>query len=155
MRRDPLTVEVRQRLRAKPARVFAAFAEPDLVSRWLTPSPEISLTVLHLDFRVGGAYRFAYHVPDGSTVTVGGVYRRIEPPSKLVFSWVIEPPDEHAGIPSEVTVTIAPHGDGAELQIRHAKLARAPAVERHAQGWRGALDRLAAQLDPGPSRHAG
>jgi uncharacterized protein YndB with AHSA1/START domain len=54
--------------------------------------------LLQFDFREGGAYRFAYHVPGGQIMTVRGVYRSIEPPSKIVFSWVIEPPDEHAGL---------------------------------------------------------
>jgi uncharacterized protein YndB with AHSA1/START domain len=136
--------EVRRRLKAPPERVFAAFAEAGLVSRWLSPSPEIALTVLAFDFRAGGAYRFAYHVPGGDIVYVGGIFRVIEPPAKLVFSWVIAPPDEHAGIESEVTVTIAPDGAGAELLIRHEKLERTDAFERHAMGWRGALDQLAA-----------
>jgi uncharacterized protein YndB with AHSA1/START domain len=139
--------EVRRRLKAAPERVFAAFAEARLVGRWLTPSPEIALTVLSFDFREGGAYRFAYRVPGGETVIVGGVYRSIEPPKRIVFSWVIEPPDEHAGIESDVTVTIAPDGDGAELLIRHEKLMRIDAIERHAAGWLGALDLLAALLE--------
>ncbi len=138
------SAEVRRRFKAAPQQVFAAFAEARLVGRWLSPSPEITLTLLQFDFRVGGAYRFAYSVPGGETVIVGGVYRSIQPPSKIVFSWVIEPPDEHAGIESEVTVTITPDGGGAELLIRHDKLARIDAVERHAAGWRGALDQLAA-----------
>src|SRR5258708_18856645 len=140
-------VEIRRRFTVPPEKVFAAFAEAHLVSRWLSPSPEITLTVLQFDFRAGGTYRFAYHLPGGATVIVGGAYRSIEPPSKIVFSWVIEPPDEHAGIESEVTVTITPDGGGAELLIRHENLTRADAVVRHAEGWRGALERLAALFE--------
>jgi uncharacterized protein YndB with AHSA1/START domain len=139
--------EVRRRFAAAPEKIFAAFAEAHLISRWLSPSPEITLTLLQFDFRVGGTYRFAYHLPGGETVIVGGAYRSIEPPSKIVFSWIIEPPDEHAGIESEVTVTITPDDGGTELVICHEKLMRVDATDRHAEGWRGALDRLAVLLE--------
>jgi uncharacterized protein YndB with AHSA1/START domain len=153
MTADRTGVEVRRRFAVAPAQVFAAFAEARLISQWLSPSPDVSLTVLRFDFREGGAYRFAYGLADGTTVIVGGSYRTIEPPLRIVFSWIIEPPDEHAGIESEVTVTIAPDGGGAQLVIRHEKLTRVNAVARHAEGWHGALDRLTAMLEPKPLRH--
>src|SRR5579863_2573826 len=106
--REAAAVEVRRLLSAKPERVFSAFTDAEIISRWLTPSPEISLTVLAFEFRVGGAYRFEYHVPDGKVMVVNGIYRLIEPPSRIVFSWNIEPPGEHAGLRSEVTVGITP-----------------------------------------------
>lgn len=106
------------------------------------PAPEIRLTVLEFDFREGGSYRFAYHVPGATTVIVGGSYKVITPPSKIVFSWVIEPPDEHAGIESEVSIAITGRGSGSELVIRHDKFGRVDAIERHAAGWRGAVDHL-------------
>jgi uncharacterized protein YndB with AHSA1/START domain len=139
--------ELRRHLDAAPDLVFAAFADPDLVRRWLTPNPEVSLEVLSFDFRVGGAYRFAYHVPGGAIMRVNGVFHAIERPLRIVFSWNIEPPDEHAGVQSEVHVAIAPDGDGSLLHIRHVKLARAGAPERHAEGWRGAAEQLAALLN--------
>ena len=43
-----------------------------------------------LDFREGGAYRFVYTLPDRSVVGIGGVYRTIRPPERLVFSWIID-----------------------------------------------------------------
>lgn len=139
---DKSCAEIRRHLAYAPEKVFAAFANAELITRWLTPSPEIRLTVLKFDFREGGAYRFAYHVPRATTVIVGGSYSEVKPPSKIVFSWVIEPPDEHAGIQSQVSVTITPDSRGSELLIRHEKLGRTDAIERHAAGWRGAIDQL-------------
>ena len=63
--------------------VFGALADPHLVSRWLKPSPDVRLDVLAFDFRAGGAYRFAYHVPGEQIMHVNGVFRAIDPPSCL------------------------------------------------------------------------
>jgi uncharacterized protein YndB with AHSA1/START domain len=146
MRRDETVVEVRRQLPAAPAKVFAAFADAALVSRWLTPSPEVSLTVLQFDFWVGGKYRFAYHVPGGATMFVNGVYRAIDPPWTIVFTWNIEPPDEHAGLQSQVTVALTADGSGTQLVIRHEQLTQPGAAARHSEGWRGAVDHLTAIL---------
>lgn len=146
MNQTATKVEVRRRLQAPASRVFTMFGSAELVAQWLTPAPEVKLTVLAFEFRVGGAYRFAYDIPDGRRMIVGGIYRVIEAPARIVFSWLIEPPDEHAGIESEVSVTITESGGVTELVIQHAKWNRADADARHAEGWRGALEQLAALL---------
>jgi uncharacterized protein YndB with AHSA1/START domain len=153
MKPTDTAVEVRRHLSAPAQVVFTAFAEATLVAQWLRPSPDVKLTVLRFEFREGGAYRFAYDVPDGRRMIVGGTYLAIEQPKRIVFSWIIDPPDEHAGIESEVTVTIEPSGSGADLVVRHAKFGRADAEARHAEGWDGALELLAAQLASGEGPH--
>ena len=50
----------------------------------------------------------AYDVSDGQRMVVGRTFRAIQAPSRLVFSWLLEPPDEHAGIDSHVTVLTPP-----------------------------------------------
>ena len=142
-------MEVTRRLSAPPEHIFAAFASADLVARWLSPSPDIALEVLAYDFRTHGHYRFAYHLPTGQIMHVNGCFREIVPPARLTFSWVIEPPDEHAGIDSEVRVCIAEAPGGAVLTIKHERLDLPDAVERHTAGWVGALDRLDSLLRGG------
>ena len=139
--------EVRRHLSASPERVFAAFSSAEVVARWLTPASDVKLTVLELDFREGGRYRFAYDTPEGQRMLVGGIYRKIEAPTRLEFSWLIEPPDVHAGIESQVTVSIAPSAHGSDLLILHERFERADARVRHAEGWAGAIDQLQALLE--------
>src|SRR5262249_54525693 len=98
MPRDEGVAEVRRRLTALRAGVFAAVAEASLVCGWLPASREFEWDVVHFAFRVGGSYRFAYRVPGRDKRVAIGVYRPIDPPLTIVFSWDIEPPDEHAGV---------------------------------------------------------
>jgi uncharacterized protein YndB with AHSA1/START domain len=138
--------QVTRHLGAPPERIFAAFASADLVARWLSPAADIALKVLAYDFRVEGRYRFAYHLPTGYIMHVRGAFLQIVPPRALVFSWIIEPPDEHAGIDSEVRVSIAGVPGGSVLTIVHARLDQPGAAERHTAGWLGALDHLESML---------
>ena len=64
----------------------------------------------------------------------------------IAFSWNVEPPDEHAGLQSDVTISIAVTAGGSELVIRHGQLAFPNSARRHAEGWRGAVERLAGLL---------
>ena len=149
---DETSATVRRRFEAAPSVVFAAFADPGLVERWLKPSPEVLLEVLAYDFAPSGHYRFAYTTPGEPLMHVSGTFALIEAPSRIVFSWNIEPPDRHAGVSSEVRVSIASIAGGAELTIQHVNLSRLGAPRRHVDGWRGALEGLAAFVaqSPGP-----
>jgi len=66
--------------------VFEAWTRPDLVKRWLYGPEEWKLAVCDIDLRVGGALRFVWRHTDGRSMGMGGVYREIAPPDRLVFT---------------------------------------------------------------------
>jgi uncharacterized protein YndB with AHSA1/START domain len=64
--------------------VFDALTKPDLLKRWMYGPPGWSFEVCEIDLRVGGAFRYVWRGPDGSRMGMGGVYREIIKPERLV-----------------------------------------------------------------------
>jgi uncharacterized protein YndB with AHSA1/START domain len=127
---------------APPSRVYLAFTEPELMRRWWSPDPDVSVEILEWTLRVGGAWRFAYRFPDGTVTYVRGLFQRVDPARRLVFTWTWEPPDVHAGIETLVSVTLAPKDRGTRLQVRHEGFPTNASRDRHDVGWSGTLERL-------------
>ena len=64
--------------------VFEAYTRPELLQRWLGVHAGWSWAVCEIDLRVGGAYRYVWRGPDGAEMGMGGVYREVVPPERIV-----------------------------------------------------------------------
>ena len=65
--------------------VFDAFTKPELVRQWLLGPDGWSMPVSEIDLRVGGNYRYVWRRDkDGTTMGMGGVYREIVAPERIV-----------------------------------------------------------------------
>lgn len=64
--------------------VFACWTQPKLVRRWMTGPDGWEFLTCDIDLRVGGKYRFVWKNLDGVTMGMGGIYREIAPPDRLV-----------------------------------------------------------------------
>jgi uncharacterized protein YndB with AHSA1/START domain len=83
--------------------VFAAWTRPELVKQWLLGPPGWSMPVCEIDLKVGGKYRYEWRRDsDGQNMGMGGVYREIVPPERLV---VTEQFDE-AWYPGHALITL-------------------------------------------------
>jgi uncharacterized protein YndB with AHSA1/START domain len=72
--------------------VFDAWTKPELLKRWLGVRGGWTFAVCEVDLRVGGAYRFVWRGPDGSEMGMGGVYREIVRPERLVATEKFDEP---------------------------------------------------------------
>jgi uncharacterized protein YndB with AHSA1/START domain len=132
------SLTLKRRLKAPPAKVFAAWIDPEKVKRWMGPSGGKALRV-ESDPRTGGRYRWVMQSPTGEEHDVGGVYREVIPNEKLVFTWAWKSTPERESL---VTVLLKPDGDGTLLTLTHEQFFDDEARDRHQGGWTGALDKM-------------
>ncbi len=133
-------VEVRRVFSATPERLFDAWTRPEVIKRWNT-RPGVTVPVAEVDLRVGGRYRLHLCGPDGTVHRVEGVYRVVEPPVRLSYTWVAEIDATRAE--SVVTVDFRECPGGTQVTLRHEHLPTRDSRRRHASGWSACL----AQLD--------
>jgi|SRR4051812_11064698 uncharacterized protein YndB with AHSA1/START domain len=142
-------IELERRIAARPETVFRYFVDPERYQRWHGVEAE-------LDPRPGGIFRV--RMTNTTRQTARGVYKEIDPPHRIVFTWGFE--GIHALPPGTSTVEIIfePDGDdGTILRLRHSGLPTEDLCQFHTWGWGFTLDRLqiaAPGGDPGPYPHA-
>src|ERR1700751_4031152 len=115
---------------APPAPVFALWTEPELLVKWWGPEG-YDIPVHALDVRPGGAWRTTMRAPSGKLSIVSGLYRLIEPPRRLGFTWAWEDEKGARGHETEVTVNFAPAPGGPKLTLLQQEFANAESPHLH------------------------
>jgi uncharacterized protein YndB with AHSA1/START domain len=84
------TLSTQRVLHARPAQVFAAFQQPELLARWWGPDG-FTNTFEQFDFVPGGRWVFVMHGPDGKNYPNENVFRAIEPGALIAIAHVLAP----------------------------------------------------------------
>ena len=137
-----------RRIAARPSIVFEAMTTAEGVAAWFGPD-DLPVVRAEMDARVGGAYRVHFRTLDGREHEACGEFLEVVPPRRIVMSWSWGfggELDERGRI-SRVEIELTPVGDGTELTFTHADLGSEDSAKSHAQGWAGALDKLARHLE--------
>jgi uncharacterized protein YndB with AHSA1/START domain len=64
--------------------VFDAWTKPELLKRWLGVRGGWTFAVCEVDLKVGGKYRYVWRGPSGAEMGMGGVFREVVKPERLV-----------------------------------------------------------------------
>ena len=139
---DDTTLEITRLFDAPPERVFDAWLNREEWQAWIGPEG-MSCQVPVLEPRVGGRYRITMRLSDGRVIPVAGVFKRIERPTALVFTWGWENDPSRQSL---VMLTFRGKGSQTELVLRQDGLGSASNRDDHGRGWNSALNKLVAYL---------
>jgi len=127
-----------RRLKAAPAKVWAAITQPDQMMQWWGPDAGPTLSVV-ADVRPGGRFSVVFRLLNGEEHNPTGIYREVVPERKLAFTWDLPGTPEPQSL---VTFRLEPFDGGTELTLTHERLPDEEARISHEAGWSGLLDKL-------------
>jgi uncharacterized protein YndB with AHSA1/START domain len=130
--------------------VFKLWTDPKHLARWFGPRHHPA-TSISMDVRPGGRWRHCLRSPDtGNELWLGGVYREITPPERLVFTFAWEEEGER-GLETLVTVTFTERNGKTTMMFRQVPFQSDQERDGHSYGWNSTFDRLADHLAELPS----
>jgi uncharacterized protein YndB with AHSA1/START domain len=132
-------LEIRRTFNAPRERVFAAWTQPEKLQQWSAPGAMMGKA--EVDLKVGGRYKITMTDPtSGGSRVVGGEYRVVDPPSRLVYSWSWL--DRENAAQTLVTIEFHERGKATEVILRHEGFLTEQDCRRHEEGWNGGLAKL-------------
>lgn len=144
------TATLEKGLSASPARVFAAWADPDQRKVWGSPSDEIDMRIDAADFSVGGEDVTTCLAGDEAVAVVRGRYHDIVPDKRIVYTEIISSIGALEGA-CLVTAEFLAEGVGTRLVVtlQTVALDGSTLLEEAQEGWGSALIRLEELLQAG------
>ena len=107
-------VTIVRRIKAPPAKVWAALTQLKLMMQWWGPDAGPTLSAV-ADVRPGGRFSVVFRLLNGDEHNPTGIYQEVVPEKKLVFTW------EWPGMPerdSLVTFRLEPFDGGTDFLRR-------------------------------------
>ena len=113
--------------------VWKAWTED--MDKWSAP-PQFTMPVSEGEVRPGGKWRACMkNRHDGTELWLGGIYKEVEKPEKLVFTHAWDGPDAKPGPETLVTVTFTEKGSKTEMHFRQTGFDSVESRNGHSEGW--------------------
>lgn len=126
--------------------VYACWTQEEHMQKWFFPK-DFTVPATQSDIRPGGSYRSCLRAPDGTDYWVGGTYKELLPPERIVFTHAWQDGAGNAEHETVVTITLKDLGDGrTQLTFHQAFFLSEASRDGHKTGWVESLDNLEAYL---------
>jgi uncharacterized protein YndB with AHSA1/START domain len=140
MSSDELTLELKRVLPAARPIVFGAVTDPNQLAKWWGPNG-FTIPTLEFEPRAGESYRIEMQPPEGESFHLTGEFLEVDPPARLTFTFVWDPPDPD-DLATLVALSFRDLGGSTEVSLTQGPFRTEARRELHRDGWTDSLDKL-------------
>ena len=141
---DGLWLRMTRVLPAPRPDVWRAMTDAEELTTWWGPkgfsSPDVEFNP-----QVGEPYRIAMQPPEGELFHLHGEFREVDPPTRLAYTFVWDPPDPDDR-ETLVTLSLADRGDATEVKLSQGEFATKERLDLHDGGWTESFEKLDQRL---------
>lgn len=101
---------------ATPARVFAAWADPQIKAQWFGAPDEGTSPPAVFDFRVGGQEYSSGTAPNGQPYRYDAHFYDVVPDARIVYAYEMHLDDARISV-SLATITFTPEREGTRMTV--------------------------------------
>lgn len=143
---EATTLRMTRDFKASPQKVYDAWTDPKMLVQWWGPEG-MTTPECKMDVREGGAWKTTMtSAKEGGAYTVSGVYKVLDRPGHLCFSWGWTNEGKR-GHETEIDVTFKAIEGGTRMTMVQKVFAEAEQVDKHNQGWSSSFNDLQRFLD--------
>ena len=140
MTSEALVLELTRVLPADRETIFAAFTDPAELVQWWGPEG-FSIPSADFDPRPGSEYCIEMQPPEGELFFLRGEVREADPPGRLAYTFVWDPPDAD-DVETLVELEFVAQGDSTEVTFRQGEFKNDARLELHRDGWTDTFNKL-------------
>lgn len=140
VRPSEMAIEMKRVLPAAPSVVFAAFTDPGELAKWWGPEG-FKVSSLDFDAKVGKSFRIEMQPPEGDPFTLTGVFREVEPPVRVAYTFVWEDPAPD-DVETLVVLSLKDVGGATEVTFTQGLFKTETRRTLHRNGWGDGFNKL-------------
>ena len=92
-----------------------------------------------LDVQVNGSFSVTFANSDGAEFTAQGIYKEVNEPNRLVFTWGwANQPEVH----ELISLEFSPDGAGTLMTFEQSKVDPSTSMHNYEEGWRSTFQKL-------------
>lgn len=144
---------IKRTFNAPVEKVWDAFTEQELLSRWWSPE-SMTCSYVSVDLKKGGLFRFCFKGLDGREFWGRGVYQTISKPTHLSYLDTFSDakgnpvPPSHFGLPGDkiieslIEIAFSENGNKTDMTITGDNYFDDSMTENMTKGWNSMFDKL-------------